>query len=494
MERILLVHGYSAESQGTDAVSIRQTYDPLPGLLKQQFGGLVEELDLSRYISLEDGITIDDISRAMQRALELEFPHLLSEGFNAITHSTGSLVVRNWLRRYWDSIQPCPAKRVIHLAGANWGSGWAAIGRSQLAKWGRLVFQGAERGVNVLSALELGSSWTIEMHRELNAKIEAAAADAPLEFCIAGSQRPDEFSLVPVKYATENGSDGVVRVAACNLNSSYLKFVHSAVVAGLTPEDLAVHTEDSSVVTEKDVKEPSLPVDFYRISASGKKSGVPFAVVNECSHTYKSSSILGGTRTRAQVLDLIGTALNTTAANMPATRASFDAAYASTLAAVKPKSLATYAVFVKIKRQSQYDKFAQVVFRVFDQYNAPVKHFNVFFNSFGGEEKAQKLINDLFSDGHPNGVNPNTITFYLRLEKWEDGAKDWVDQLALIGGCDLEIDAREHGNSEIAFVPFRYVLDPQTLAEWVRPNQTTVVDVHLYRMPSRDVFKIVESP
>ena len=502
MERILLVHGYSAESKSSTPESIETTYGPLPRLLRARFGAIVDELDLSRYISLEDGLTIEDISRAMDRALRQDFPHLLAGGFNAITHSTGALVVRNWMRRYWDPAQACPAKRVIHLAGANFGSGWAAIGRSNLAKWGRMVFQGAERGVHVLNALELGSGWTIQMHRELDSKVSAAPeGNRPLEFCMIGSQRPDEFSLIPVKYATENGSDGVVRVAATNLNYSYLKFVPAPLVHDLDPDVVAEWAAKATGVLPTDVRKPDLPIDFYmgRIGESSHKTGVPIAVIDECSHSYKASSILGGARTSNQVLDLIAVALDTGATGMGAAVTRFNQATQATLDAVRPKKTVKYAVFIKIERQPQYDKFAQVVFRIFDQYNAPVQHFNIYFNSFGGDAKAQKLIGDLFCDGHPNGVSSNTITFYLRLHKWtedeEDKSKsDWVNQLALINGCDLEIDGREHGNPEISFVPFRYQLKADELAEWVRSNETTVIDVHLYRMPSRKVFKIIESP
>lgn len=61
--------------------------------------------------------------------------------------------------------RPSPVKRIVYLAGANLGSGWAHIGKGQLAKWARLVFQaGTERGVQALDALEFGSSWTLDLH------------------------------------------------------------------------------------------------------------------------------------------------------------------------------------------------------------------------------------------------------------------------------------------------------------------------------------------
>ena len=50
------------------------------------------------------------------------------------SNSTGALVVRNWLRRH--SPRPSPIERLIYLAGANFGSGWAHVGRSPVGQVG----------------------------------------------------------------------------------------------------------------------------------------------------------------------------------------------------------------------------------------------------------------------------------------------------------------------------------------------------------------------
>ena len=92
MQPIVLIHGYSAEGED-GAANIPKIYGSLPQSLKQIYGrkGVVE-INLSRYISLEDGVTIDDISRALDRALHQDFPHLLQGRFHVIIHSTGALV------------------------------------------------------------------------------------------------------------------------------------------------------------------------------------------------------------------------------------------------------------------------------------------------------------------------------------------------------------------------------------------------------------------
>ena len=102
---ILLIHGYS--SDGKD-LSAKKIYGQLPALLRQEFGDdVVVEIDLSRWISLSDGITLDDVSFAMHRALNSNrFKALLDGGFHVVIHSTGALVVRNWIRLF--SAKPSP--------------------------------------------------------------------------------------------------------------------------------------------------------------------------------------------------------------------------------------------------------------------------------------------------------------------------------------------------------------------------------------------------
>ncbi len=70
MKPIVLIHGYSAESKTASAAATAKIYGTLPEALADIYGAeAVVEINLSRYISLEDGITIDDISRGLDRAL-----------------------------------------------------------------------------------------------------------------------------------------------------------------------------------------------------------------------------------------------------------------------------------------------------------------------------------------------------------------------------------------------------------------------------------------
>ena len=83
MEPILLIHGYSAESDGTDLASIKTEYGSLPDRLQGRYGSSnVMEIDLSRYISLDDGVSIDDVSRALNNILVRDHSPLLHRSFH----------------------------------------------------------------------------------------------------------------------------------------------------------------------------------------------------------------------------------------------------------------------------------------------------------------------------------------------------------------------------------------------------------------------------
>ncbi len=98
--QLVFVHGWSVTS--TD------TYGNLPRALANAAAGAGLPLDirhiyLGRYISFNDTVTMDDIARAMDRALR-DLPgnsDTQIAPFSCITHSTGGPVVRTWVDRFY---------------------------------------------------------------------------------------------------------------------------------------------------------------------------------------------------------------------------------------------------------------------------------------------------------------------------------------------------------------------------------------------------------
>ena len=556
MEPILLVHGYSAESTLDTPEDVQKIFGSLPNdlallLRQQQAGAPIIDVNISRYVSLDDGVTLDDISLAFDRVMSsAAFKPLLTSGFNAIIHSTGALVLRNWIRRY--SPKPSPCKRIIHLAGANLGSGWAHIGETQLAKWLRYIGQGGqERGLAVLSGLELGSNWAIDLHCHfLQAGQNMLLDYHVMEFSVVGSQPPPAWMIVPFRYGKEDGSDGVVRVSASNLNHNYIRIGPTATsspiaweqidwgkaedfaqktVAASTRGDLADFLEGSPFAGRYyEVKEESYPGEVPFREKETQIAGpealrpiVPFAIPYRCAHSTDEMGIVYGTAPHPEVLDLMHRALTCELSDYGGQVVPFAAVTAQTYQQARnPQHIeGVLGLFSEVEAeakklfgdvkpaidnyllspQGQYDGHAQVIFRVKDQNGNPINDCSIHFNSFGGDSQMggappKVLINTLFEDTHLNNASANTVTFYLRLNAWDADTKTWVDRLPAINGIDLEIDSIDALTNEILFLPLRMRLPAAQLACFIKPHETTIVDVVLMRLPSKLTFSLYANP
>ena len=564
MEPILLVHGYSAESTLDTPADVQGIFGSLPddlvALFREQQTAIddgpvadasILNVNISRYVSLDDGVSLEDISLAFDRIMNsAAFKPLLTTGFNAIIHSTGALVLRNWIRRY--SPKPSPCKRIIHLAGANLGSGWAHIGETQLAKWLRYIGQGGqERGLAVLEGLELGSNWAIDLHTFFLQGGQSMLRDyGVMEFSVVGSQPPPAWMIVPFRYGKEDGSDGVVRVSASNLNHNYLRLGPTVTsspiawdridwdeaeefaqrtVAASTRGDLADFPEGSAFAGGYyKLIEASFPGEVpVRVVGGGSvppepvRPVVPFAIPYRCAHSTAEMGIVYGTAPHLDVMALIRRALTCMPSDYDGQAAAFAAITAQTYARAESRDhvAGMLELFEDVETgveklfgnakpavdnyllspQAQYDRHAQVVFRVKDQNGKPVKDCSIHFNSFGGDSAGEgaapkALINSLFEDTHLNNASANTVTFYLRLEAWSADTGAWEDRLLAVNGVDLEIDSIDPLTDEILFLPLRMRLSADRLAQFVKPHETTIIDVTLMRLPSKKTFSLYQNP
>lgn len=503
MNPLLLVHGYSAESKSSTPSAIQGIYGTLPAALREKYGPRnVFELDVSRYISLEDGIRLDDISRAMENALRADFGHLLEGKFDVVIHSTGALVVRNWLRNH--SRKPSPIDRLVYLAGANFGSGWAHVGKGQLAKWGRFVFQGgAERGVQVLNSLELGSPETLDLHIHFLEPGNGVLSDYKVkEFCLIGSQAKRAWLRFPVRYAHEDGSDGVVRVAGCNVNFNYLPIQPKRRTADLGWDALK---KQVALVARPPEMRTSVPDELYTLNNpvladEADESGVPLAILFECAHSGDDMGIVRGRQPREALMELLDVALKTrTVAQYRQAAKHFAEHTAETYRRAESELAPGWLSGLFHEPRQQYDAHAQIVFRMRDQDGRPIDHFDLFFHS-GTSDKAkwtasrpdQKTIKELFEHTHVSSQTGGVILFYLRVTSFDEDSGTWKDRLADIDGVDLEIVATEPQTGDIAYLPCRLVISADRLRRIVRPHQTTIVDITMPRHPSGQVFKAVE--
>ena len=121
---LVILHGWSDRSA---------TFKPLAHLLAAKLNIQdVSIISLADYLSLEDEIRFDDIVTAMQAAWQHRELPTTPGSVDAIVHSTGGLVIRDWLQRHYQT-DGAPIKNLLMLAPANFGSPLAHKGRSFIA-------------------------------------------------------------------------------------------------------------------------------------------------------------------------------------------------------------------------------------------------------------------------------------------------------------------------------------------------------------------------
>ena len=478
---ILLIHGYSSEGKDRP---VEEIYGTLPADLAAEFGAdAVRQIDLSRWISLDDGITLDDVSFAMDRALQTSpYRDLLESGFHVVIHSTGALVVRNWIRLY--AARPCPIVNLVHLAGAQFGSGLAHIGRGQMARWSKLIVQGVGRGVQVLNELEFGATKTLDLQLHFRQSGYDMYTDYQVqEYCLVGSQTLNALKAVPIRYVKEDSADNTVRTSAANLNFNYLSVKPSAAALKATRAQvrqlLAVRREDQRIDDH-----------WYSVALNGlaeNRPQVPFSVLYETAHFGADLGIVSGERNRKRVVPLIVSALRT-----PYDKAAYQQCaelFASNHDRTFQRVARLKASVLSWNKQAQYEGHAQLIFRVRDQFGNDVPHHDITFRSRGTARRAR--IEHMIEDKHANETNPGTVTFYLRTQQFDQG--HWTDLLNIAAPVDVEITGHEPDTDEITYVPLTVSLSRSAVAKVIQSFRTTVVDVTLARLPGRKVFQISSS-
>ena len=225
---IILVHGYSDKGQ-----SFQRWRQALADR-----GFTAATIHLGNYVSLSNEVSVKDIAEGFDRALrELANQGVLEkeQPFDAIVHSTGMLVVREWLAGAVGGVEDVPRvsaerqarlKHLIGLAPTTFGSPLAHKGRS----WLGAIFKGGkqfgpdfmEAGDQVLRALELGSSYTWDLaHRDFLADpgVYGRSGATPYPFVFVGLK---DYGWLK-RSVTEPGTDGAVRWAGVGFNSRKIK-------------------------------------------------------------------------------------------------------------------------------------------------------------------------------------------------------------------------------------------------------------------------------
>ena len=451
---VIFVHGWSVQS--TDS------YGELPRWLETQSiaGGLdiqVGNIYLGHYISFDDTVTIDDVARAFAQALRDELASKFKSGqrFACVTHSTGGPVVRKWMDLYYKrNLNRSPLSHLVMLAPANHGSALAQLGKSRLSRI-KSFFQGVEPGQRILDWLELGSDGSWELN--VSWLDYDCPANGVYPFVLIGQKIDRSLYDALNSYTGEPGSDGVVRVAAANMNYTLLRLRQKG---------------DDDLVVDK-LRTPSR---------------MAFGVLPGRSHSGDSIGII-------RSVTLANAGQHPTAQwVLRCLRVSSGAAYnkvftdLAKLTAETQEAERTERVRGLIgTRKYITNRHSMLIFQFVDDRGNSLSDYDLYLTA-GPEYDEQELPEGFFVDRQRNQRNPGKLTYYLDYDVMTEG----LSKPKMQGKLGLRVKARpEPSKTALAYYrPLNFRSSLATINKMLMPNETVMIEITLLRRVDKTVFRI----
>ncbi len=452
--KLIFVHGWS--------VTHTDTYGELPRILQERGaarGLKLETVDLflGRYLSFHNPIRMGDLVRAFDRALRDALPD--GRGgvahFSCITHSTGGPVVRSWVERYYGvrRLNRCPLEHLVMLAPANHGSALAALGSSRVGRL-KAWFDGVEPGTGVLGWLELGSEEGRGLNRAWLDYAPRRRGTRFRPFVLSGETIDKKLYDYVNPYTGERGSDGVVRLAAANLDYSWL----------------TLRETDEVVEMAGELDRERRPRQAWLLAGVGDlrvSEPCPFKVVPDASHSGDKLGIMRSpTAANAAEKPVVAGILEALAVR---TRLEYEAVFERWAAATRKVQDGT----------GRGRRYFQLVVTVRDDQGDPVTDFDFILTAGDGYDP-DKLPKGFFVDKQRNPRSPQTITFYLDFDAMMAVRKDRFG---------FRVIARP--DSGFAYYrPVEFRSDAEKIDTWVDENTTLYVEIVLRRHVDRQTVRL----
>ncbi|MGB9429245.1 MAG: phospholipase [Gammaproteobacteria bacterium] len=475
---VVLVHGWSVRN--TD------TYGGLPERLRLEAARSsdldidVRNIWLSEYISFHNEVTVPDIARAFQAALEREIGAALKQGkrFACITHSTGAPVIRAWLHNFYISAgkKTPPLSHLIMLAPANFGSALVQLGLSKLSRL-RAWFEGVEVGTGVLDWLELGSHQSLALNLEwLRQGGAYIGAGGFFPFVLAGQSHDPKLYDFVNSYTAEIGSDGVIRVAAANLNYTHVCL-----------------TQMQPVADKKSKLGFSAPL--LQAGAPVLSPAVPMAVIPGVCHSDVRMGIMrsipADTTPNATVSALLQCLRVTT---LTGYKKLFDAFRVQSAEVQQQEQVEDRSGLGPFDHQVIVDPCCMLVFRVRDDQGNTIKDFDVILTA-GKDNNPNALPPGFFIDRQRNHLDPGVITYYLNYARMLGSPtvmfKGKQLRSALPACTDIGLRVIPYPQDGfVLYQPAMLTASAENLANFIKPNQTTIVDIIMRRIVREGVYRL----
>jgi hypothetical protein len=449
---IVFLHGWSVTST--------ETYGGLPEALAKNASAKLDiqitHLFLGKYVSFADEVNVDDIARGMQQAIKTEVLPKLAKGerFACITHSTGGPVARKWIDLFHrGKLDKCPLGHLVMLAPANHGSALAQLGKGRLAQM-KFFAGGVEPGKGVLDWLELGSDQGWELNREWLSYQCVAAGLYP--FVLTGQKIDRSFYDNLNSYTGEVGSDGVVRVAAANMNYGLVRLVQ----------------DDGTLRMFKDerTEKTALGVLPGR-SHSGSDIGILRSVKADDGGSHPTVKWI------LHCLEVgSATAYNRLARDLEALTAKTQ----------EDERIETEKKLFIFKRKFETHRYCMLVIRIVDDRGNNLSDYDVTFTA-GPEYNPDHLPEGFFVDRQRNQLNRGKLTYYIDY----DVMNDWLEKPELNGKFGFII----RGRPAEGYAYYKVAEHKGTIASLKRyfeANQTLMIEVELKRHVVEGVFRITQ--
>ena len=412
------------------------TYGRLPERLAALGGIDVRHIYLGQYVSYRDEVTMEDIALTFDAAVRQRVPP--GERFACITHSTGGPVVRTWLDLCYGParLRECPLSHLVMLAPANHGSALAQLGKSRLSRM-KFFLEGVEPGQHVLDWLELGSAgqWALN-----TAALDYRYVDnGVFPFVLTGQSIDRKMYDHLNSYTGEPGSDGVVRAAAANLNYSYVALEQDA---------------GGALTLTRAVRSP----------------GVAFGILPGLSHSGEAMGIMNSVQDAGShaTVDWVARCLAVQDAG----------GYARVAADMDLLTAATQ------DRESATARHSMFTFHLRDRRGAPLEDYDLLFLGGPGYDP-DELPAGFFRDRQRNSVDRGRLTYYVNHDRLTAPGAD--------GRIGLRVLARpDAGLARYAAGELRS--DGTHIGQWLRANETTMVEVTLSRSVEPAVFQMLDAP
>jgi hypothetical protein len=468
---VIFIHGYS--------VSGIETYGELPLRLindgpAKGFRPRLHDLYLARYISFNDEVRLDDLSRALESALKAEiYARYPEKRFVCITHSTGGPLVRNWLRLFHSGIKGiCPLSHLVMLAPPNHGSALAQLGKTRLGRV-RAWFNGMEPGQKILDWLELGSRGSWELSKQNVMLGNYWMKKGVFQFVLTGQDIDRRIYDHINSYTGEVGSDGVVRAASANLNNAWIRL----------EQDKTNGTGQSALRI----------ADFKRMTA------VPFRILRNKSH---SNEVMGIMRS-----------VKADGGNDPGNADTLEATFRCLAVSTDQQYKALAKVFEKETHEIQlssaveveqklngahyhiHDRQTMLIFRFRDSEGHAVRDYDLLLTA-GPSSDPDALPQGFFTDRQCNCKDNATLTYFLNYDvlKGCPEVKTTEGQVlrpARPGITSMGLTVISRPSSGL--VHFETAVLPASedfFNKVVRPNETTLVEIIIRRVLSGDVLRL----